>query len=334
MNAIPADAVNFQIWTDERLEEFAEDPDTEPLGQGTSMTEGSGFTNWQGGSPEAETYYIVVTATGEAPARFLLNVSSAALAADQPAAVVPQPVAPAEPPVEVDPNIAVVTTELLNVRSGPSTAYPVLLTVPSGTQMTVLGRNAINSWINIQLEDGTEGWVTRTLTSYALVSPNVVDAPPLVAEPVDATGATTPTTTTTTPVVTTAVFTTTELGSSWQVLAPGEIDWYSFQYRGGQLPLTIWMDMEPFDDARFTIVDAETARAMMGGTLATPTTVVGRGRSNPVEPGYHFWQADFVEADTFYVMVEATASAGDDVFYSLYALGPGVARIVEPVEIE
>ena len=45
MNAIPADAVNFQIWTDERLEEFSEDPDTEPLGQGTSMSEGTGFTN-------------------------------------------------------------------------------------------------------------------------------------------------------------------------------------------------------------------------------------------------------------------------------------------------
>jgi hypothetical protein len=94
------------------------------------------------------------------------------------------------------------------------------------------------------------------------------------------------------------------------------------------------MDMEPFDEARFTVVNAETARAMMAGTLDAPETVVGRGRSNPVEPGYHFWQADFAEADTYYVMVEAAATAGDEVFYSLYALGPGVARIVEPVETE
>jgi hypothetical protein len=179
MNSIPAGAVNFQIWTDERLEEFADDPETEPLGQGTSMTEGSGFTNWQGGSPEAETYYVVVTsAATDGAARFLLNVSSPALAADQPGAVVPQPDEPVEPPAEVDPNIAVVTTELLNVRSGPSTAYPVLVTVPNGTQLTVLGRNAINSWINVELDDGTQGWVTRSLTDYALVSPNVVDPPP------------------------------------------------------------------------------------------------------------------------------------------------------------
>jgi hypothetical protein len=112
------------------------------------------------------------------------------------------------------------------------------------------------------------------------------------------------------------------------------VDWYSFQYRGGQLPLTIWMDMEPVAGASFTVVDAETATGIMAGTLAEPETEVGQGRSNPVEPGYLFWQAEFVEADTFYVMVEATAATEDEVFYSLNALGPGVARVVEPVDAD
>lgn len=328
MNAIPADGAIFQIWTDDRLAELADDGEAEPLGQGTTMTEGSGFTNWQGGSPEAGTYYVVVSSTSENTVRFLLNVSSPALSGEQPGAIAMEPVPPPAQPV--DPNIAVVTTDALNVRSGPSTAFPVLLTVPNGTQMTVLGRNAINTWINVQLEDGTEGWVTRSLTSYALVNENIIvpEALPAAATSVAATI----TTTSTAPIAATTPITPSELGDGWQVLSPGEADWYAFQYRGGDLPLTIWMDVEPFAQATFTVVSAETAQAMMAGTLAAPTSVIGSGRSNPVEPGYLFWQANFDEADTFYVMVQPTANAGGDVLYSIQALGPGVGRVITPVE--
>jgi SH3-like domain-containing protein len=336
MNSIPAGGAAFQIWTDERLEEFNENPDTEPLGQGTAMADNSGFLNWQGGSPEAETYYVVVSATGDAAARYLLNVSSPALAPDQPGAVgvdeTPvEPVVPAEP---VDPNVAFVTTTALNVRSGPSTAYPVLVTIPNGTQMTVLGRNAINTWINVQLEDGTEGWVTRSLTSYALISPNVITPEVLPPATVTETTTTTDTTTAPAPVAATPTVTATELGGAWQVLGEDEIAWYTFQYRGGDLPLTVWMDVEPFNEAQFTVVNAETAQAMMAGTIDSPATLVGRGRSNPVEPGYLYWQADFAEADVYYVMVEADDTVDGDVFYAIYALGPGVGRVIEPVVVE
>lgn len=336
MNSIPAGGAAFQIWTNERLEEFNENPDTEPLGQGTAMADNSGFLNWQGGSPEAETYYVVVSATGDAAARYLLNVSSPALAPDQPGAVgvdeTPvEPVVPAEP---VDPNIAFVTTTALNVRSGPSTAYPVLVTIPNGTQMTVLGRNAINTWINVQLEDGTEGWVTRSLTSYALISPNVITPDVLPPVTVTETTTTTETTTAPAPVAATPTVTATELGGAWQVLSEGEIAWYTFQYRGGDLPLTLWMDVEPFNEAQFTVVNAETAQAMMAGTIDSPATIIGRGRSNPVEPGYLYWQADFAEADVYYVMVEADDTVDGDVFYAIYALGPGVGRVIEPVPAE
>lgn len=330
MNSIPAEAVVFEIWTDERLEQFSEDPDTEPLGRGTAMQAGSGFTNWQGGSPEDETYYVVVTAVGESAASFVLNITSPALAEDQPGAVAVAPTQPA------DPNVAVVTTDALNVRTGPSTAFPVLLTVPNGTQLTVLGRNAINTWINVELEDGTVGWVTRSLTNYTTVNPNVVATPGTIGT---ATGATVTDTTTTTatanvtatvPVTPTVALTATAMGGSWQTLAADETAWYSFQYRGGDLPLTVWMDLEPFAAAEFIVVNAVTAQAMQSGEAAVPTNIIGRGRANPVEPGYLYWQADFAEADTYYVLVQPTDDAEGDVLYSINALGPGVGRIVEP----
>lgn len=336
MNVVPADGANFQVWTDERLEQLSEDSNTQPLGQGTAMTEGSGFTNWQGGSPEAETYYVVVSAIGDTTARFLLNISSPALALVQPGAIALEAVAPTMP---ADPNIAVVTTDALNVRSGPSTAFAVLTTITTGTQMTVLGRNAANTWLNVQLEDGTEGWVTRSLTSYTLLSPNVV-APatlPAVAATVATSVTATNTITTgaiitpTAPITATAGITPTELGEGWQVLSASDMDWYTFQYRGGDLPLTIWMDVEPFGDASFTVVNEETAMAIMAGSSPT-LNAVGQGRSNPTEPGYLYWQGEFDEADTFYVMVMPAASADGDVLYSINALGPGVGRAIKPVE--
>jgi hypothetical protein len=216
--------------------------------------------------------------------------------------------------------------------------------------MTVLGRNAINTWINVELEDGTVGWVTRSLTNYEQISPNVISPAGSIGASVGATVTNTTTgtvtgtitgtvtstitgtatMTTTPPISPTTNLSTTELGASWQNLSRDEVDWYSFQYRGGDLPLTVWMDLEPIDGAEFVVVNAATAQSLMAGTTITPTTVVGRGRANPVEPGYLYWQADFAEADTYYVMVQQTEAATGDVLYTINALGPGVGRAVQP----
>jgi len=338
LTSIPAGGANFQIWTSERLEALQTSPDTQPLGQGTSPTSDTSVTTWQGGSTEAETYYVVVSLTGDAAASYLLSVSSLGLSAAQPGAVASTAITSTtaiSPTTPVDPNIATVTTDALNVRSGPSTAFPVLVTIPNGTQMTVLGRNPANTWINVQMADGTEGWVTRSLTSYTLVSPNVIL--PSALPGAAATIAATLTATATAPVTATASVTTTnavsvtELGDNWQTISTGGTDWYSFQYRGGSLPLTIWMDLDPFDQAQFTVVSAETFAAITNGTATTPVPVVGSGITNPVQPGYLFWQANFPEADTYYIMVTPTAAAGGNVLYSISALGPGVARGIEPV---
>lgn len=54
---------------------------------------------------------------------------------------------------------AQVTTGTLNVRSGPDSSFSVVTTVNEGRLITLLGRNADNSWVKI-VTDGIEGWVT------------------------------------------------------------------------------------------------------------------------------------------------------------------------------
>lgn len=325
LNTFPAGSAAFEIWTDDRLADLAEDPETEPLGRGTNMTEDASFANWLGGSPEAETYFIVVSPTGTATARYLLNVTSPALSATQPGAI-----AVAPEPAPPDPNVATVTTDALNVREGPSTSFPVIVTVPNGTQMTVLGRNGTNTWIMVQLEDGTEGWVTRSLTNYVTLSPNILTVDALAA-PAAQTAVTTTVAITATPAITpTLVVTPADaLDDEWVTLSPGETHWYTFQYRGNSLPVTVWMDAEPIQGAGFIVVSEDTAGAIMNGTAPTAFNTIGTGRANPVEPGYLFWRDDFPEADTFYVMAQNTGQ--NDILYSLNALGPGVGRTIVAV---
>ena len=55
--------------------------------------------------------------------------------------------------------IATVTTGALNVRSGPGIGYEVITIVYEGDRLTLIGRNANTSWIQIRLPDGREGWV-------------------------------------------------------------------------------------------------------------------------------------------------------------------------------
>jgi hypothetical protein len=57
----------------------------------------------------------------------------------------------------------VIADQGVNVRGGPGTTYEVVTVVSPGVEVTVIGRNADGSWINIRLEDGTEGWMARQL---------------------------------------------------------------------------------------------------------------------------------------------------------------------------
>ena len=90
-----------------------------------------------------------------------------------------QPVATGTSPVGRD-NIGVVTTANLNVRQGPSVAYPVVDTLPEGSSFEVTGQNGSGDWLRVVMADGREGWLYRGFTDY-LASAPVVSAPPLPA---------------------------------------------------------------------------------------------------------------------------------------------------------
>src|SRR5690606_6694239 len=70
----------------------------------------------------------------------------------------------------------------VNVRSGPSTAYPVVMTVAQGTQVNVIGQDTSGSWLSVRLPDGTEGWIARFLTNFTGTAA-IAAAPPVVQPP-------------------------------------------------------------------------------------------------------------------------------------------------------
>lgn len=82
----------------------------------------------------------------------------------------------------------VINATTLNVRQGPGGAFSVLGRLPNGTVVTVVARNADNTWLNICcLPDGTtQGWVsaqfvTPNYTAAELAALPVGDGTTLVA---------------------------------------------------------------------------------------------------------------------------------------------------------
>lgn len=73
----------------------------------------------------------------------------------QPAAATPAP-APLSAPRYV--NVAT-----LNVRHTPDTSGPLIMTLPRGTALHVLGRE--NGWLLIDVNPTLEGWVSEQLTT-------------------------------------------------------------------------------------------------------------------------------------------------------------------------
>ena len=72
------------------------------------------------------------------------------------AALAPTP-APSPTPAAV---LATVTTDRLNLRSGPSTAVPRLTVVTRGMQLSVTGQVDNCMWLRVIAPDGQQGWVS------------------------------------------------------------------------------------------------------------------------------------------------------------------------------
>jgi len=84
----------------------------------------------------------------------------------------PQPIpTPAPAPVV----LAATTTTAANLRSGPSTDYPIIAGLPEGQALTISGRNADSTWY--QLADSS--WIFALLVANPPAEIPIVEAPPL-----------------------------------------------------------------------------------------------------------------------------------------------------------
>ncbi|RME73325.1 MAG: hypothetical protein D6784_12095 [Chloroflexi bacterium] len=85
----------------------------------------------------------------------------------------------AETPVKVK------TKVNLNMRQGPGTNYPVIKSIPQGSEVTVVGRNEDGSWLVVETEDG-QGWISGQADfveadQAAVAGLPAVEAPPAPA---------------------------------------------------------------------------------------------------------------------------------------------------------
>lgn len=92
----------------------------------------------------------------------------------------------ARPAAVVMQMVAIVNAdEMVNLRSGPSTDFAVLMGVNPGEEVLILGRNQDATWMRIRIANGTLGWMAADYISTAqlLESYPVVDDPQLLVDP-------------------------------------------------------------------------------------------------------------------------------------------------------
>ncbi|MCB0043162.1 MAG: SH3 domain-containing protein [Caldilinea sp.] len=61
--------------------------------------------------------------------------------------------------------IAVAKADSVNIRSGPSTGYPVVGSLAYGQSCPVIGRDTISGWWLLQCPNGVTGWVSPDLVN-------------------------------------------------------------------------------------------------------------------------------------------------------------------------
>ena len=72
---------------------------------------------------------------------------------------------------------AIVTTGNLNIRTGPGASFSTITSVPYGTTLTLVGRNADGTWVKVRTSSGQEGWANASYltTSVPVSSLPIVD---------------------------------------------------------------------------------------------------------------------------------------------------------------
>jgi uncharacterized protein YraI len=257
-------------------------------------------------------------------ARYLTNFINVAAVIQTP--VVSQPPLAPPPTVPVDAD-AVAGVLNMNVRAGPSTDFAVIRAIAQGAQVVVLGQDASGTWLFVQLADGTQGWLSRSLTSFEGTA-QVVTTTPAVQPPLapPATVSVVPGTVSL-PSQAASIdnFPIEEtLAGNLRTLIGGQMQWFTFSHPGDDEPVQIWMDVEPNEGAEFRIFREEDAQAIMAGANPDDIREVGRGTPNENEPADLFWRGAFEEHGRYFVMVRSGSTG--DVTYSIYGVGPTIGQ--------
>jgi uncharacterized protein YraI len=257
-------------------------------------------------------------------ARYLTSFATVAPTLQTPVVSQPPLAPPATVPSDVD---SVAGVFNMNVRTGPSTAYPVIRTVPGGAQMGVLGQDASGAWLFVQFADGVQGWLSRSLTNFEGIAP-VIAIPP-VAQPPLAPPATVSVVPGTASLPSQAAsldnFPVEQaLAGNVRNLIGGQIQWFTFSHPGDEEQVQIWMDVEPNEGAEFRIYREEDAQAIMAGANPDDIREIGRGTPNENEPADLFWLGAFDEHGRYFVMVRSGSTS--DVTYSIYGVGPSIGQ--------
>jgi len=179
----------------------------------------------------------------------------------------------------------------------------------------------------VQLADGAEGWLSRSLTTFEGTVP-VVATTPAVQPPLA-------------PPATVSVVPGTlslpsqaasldnfpieqALAGNLRTLRGGQIQWFTFSHPGDAEPMQIWMDVGPNQGVEFRIFREEDAQAIMAGANPDDIREVGRGTPNENEPADLFWRGEFEEHGRYFVMVRSGSTS--DVTYSIYGVGPTIGQ--------
>jgi len=81
-------------------------------------------------------------------------------------------------PIPVIPQVVAAT--VVNIRSGPDTAYPVIGTLLPDSPLPVTGHNEAGTWWQVRQEDGSPGWVSDSVVEVSDVTGvPIVTTPPL-----------------------------------------------------------------------------------------------------------------------------------------------------------
>jgi uncharacterized protein YraI len=168
----PAAGATFQVWTAAQFAQLAANTGATPVAVAAQDAGDANHLSWAGSFAEAGAHYIVIQPTTAAATQYLLNIGGRGLS-------------PASSST-TDGGALSAGAVNVNIRSGPSTAYSILRTIPQGTQLTVLGQDASTTWLSVRLADGTEGWIARFLTDFdgtvaTVATPALVQQPPLSA---------------------------------------------------------------------------------------------------------------------------------------------------------